>query len=63
MNNFTLAMKQALQVEVEGGKKVSEVAYNPNTVIGDPEGDAILAGWTQYYREASANLVEVIYTK
>jgi hypothetical protein len=66
MQNFTLADKQALEALVEGGTKVYEVAYNPNVVgIGGgtstPEADAIAAGLTQYYREATANLVEVIY--
>lgn len=63
MNNFNLANKQALQALVEAGAEVSTVAYNPNTVTGDPEAAAITAGWVQYYKESTANLVEVIYTK
>lgn len=63
MNSFTLIQKKALQVIVESGAEVSSIAYNPNTVVGDPEGDAVSAGWVQYYREASGQLVEVIYTK
>jgi hypothetical protein len=64
MNNFTLANKQALAALVATGKKVSEVAYNPNTLTGpNPETAALAAGWIQFYREATTNLVEVIYTK
>lgn len=63
MNNFNLANKLALEALVEAGAEVSTVAYNPNTVVGDPEATAILAGWVQYYKESSLNLVEVIYTR
>lgn len=63
MNNFDLANKTALQALVEAGAKVSTVVYDPNTVVGTPEADALADGWIQYYREATANLVEVIYTK
>ena len=63
MQNFNLTQKQALESLVEAGAKVSTVAYNPNTVVGDPEATAISNGWVEYYREATANLVEVIYTK
>jgi len=68
MQFFTLADKQALQAVLKTGKECYEVAYNPNTVgIGGgtatPEADAIAAGYVQYYREATANLVEVIYVK
>ena len=63
MQNFTLADKQALEAIVETGVQVSEVAYNPTTVVGSPEAAAIAAGWVQYYREATATLVEVIYTR
>ena len=63
MNNFNLANKLALEALVEAGAKVSTVAYNPNTVVGDPEAAAIATGWVQYYKESSLNLVEVIYTK
>jgi hypothetical protein len=63
MNNFTLADKQALEAFLATGYTCAEVAYNPNTVVGNPEATAVAAGWTQYYREASASLVEVIYTK
>lgn len=61
--NMSQAQKEALQVLVESGSEVSTVAYNPGLVIGDPEGDAIAAGWIQFQREASANLVEVVYTR
>ena len=62
MNNFDLSDKLALELLLESGAHVSMVAYNPNIVVGDPEADAIAAGWTQHYREVSANLIEVIYT-
>ena len=61
--NMTLAQKQALEALVEGGKQVAEVAYDPNTVVGTPEADAVAAGWIQFQRQDSANLVEVVYTK
>lgn len=63
MNNFTLANKQSLQVLVEAGAEVATVAYNPNTVVGTPEADAVADGWVQFYREATATLVEAIYTR
>jgi hypothetical protein len=55
--------KQTLETIVEGGAEVSTVAYNPSSVTGDPEGDAISTGWVQYARQASASLVEVVYTR
>lgn len=61
--NRTLAQKKALQVLVEAGAKVAYLGYNPTTVSGTPEVTAIANGWVQYYREATTNLVEVIYTK
>ena len=63
MNNFTLANKQALQVLVEAGAEVSTVAYDPTTVTGTPEADAVADGWVQFYKESSPRLVEVIYTR
>lgn len=73
MNNFNLAAKQALQVLIEAGASVSTVEYNPNTYVApvgspaypatSPETLAIANGWIQYYKETTANLVEVIYTK
>jgi len=73
VNNFNLANKQALQVLVEAGAEVSSVAYNPNLYTApvgypaypgtSPETLAIAAGWVQYYKEATANLIEVIYTR
>lgn len=68
MNNLTLSQKQYLETVVESGGKVSEVAYDP-TIVGTkggtstPEADAIAAGWIEYYRENTPNLIEVIYTK
>jgi hypothetical protein len=61
--NMSEAQKKALQVLVEGGAEVSTVAYNPNTVVGTPEANAISNGWVQFQREATANLVEVVYTR
>ena len=63
MDGFTLIHKQNLEALVEAGAKVSTVAYDPATVVGTPEADAIAAGWVQYYREATPSLIEVIYTK
>lgn len=64
MNLFTLIQKEALQALVETGAEVSTVAYDPAEVIGDPEGDALAAGWVEFYREeALPNLIEVIYTR
>jgi len=61
--NMTLEQKQDLQGAVEGGVQVASVCYNPLTVTGDPEGDAIADGWVEYMREDTTDLVEVIYTK
>jgi hypothetical protein len=61
--NMTLAQKQALQALVEAGAEVATVAYDPENVVGDPEGDAVAAGWVEFQREDHANLVEVVYTR
>jgi hypothetical protein len=61
MNNFTAEDKAALLATLEAGDLVYEVAYDPTTVIGDPEATALSAGLTEYYREDTAHLVEVIY--
>ena len=61
--NMSEAQKEALQVLVEAGAEVATVAYDPNTVIGTPEADATGAGWVQFQREDTANLVEVVYTR
>jgi hypothetical protein len=61
--DMTLQQKLALQQLVQTGKQVSKVAYNPTTVTGNPEQAALAAGWVQYYRQDTPNLVEVIYTK
>lgn len=60
---MTQEQKAALQALVEAGAEVATVAYNPNTVVGDPEATAIAAGWKEFQREDTANLVEVIYTR
>lgn len=46
-----------------GGALTTDVAYNPATVVVDPEGDAVAAGWVEFQREDHANLVEVVYTR
>jgi len=63
MNNFTLAQKQYLETQLESGHQVIYVAYNPATIVGTPEQNATSAGFVEYYRESSATLVEIIYTK
>ncbi len=63
MINFTQQDKEDLQILVEAGAKVSTLSYNPNTVVGDPETDALNAGWEVFYREDTADRVEIIYTK
>lgn len=61
--DMTLAQKQALQSLVEGGKKVISIAYDPNTVSGDPEAAPIAQGYIQFQRQVETNLIEVVYTK
>jgi hypothetical protein len=63
MMNFTPANAATLNTMAQAGKHVAGVVYNPTTVTGTPEADAIAAGWVQYYKESTAMLVEVIYTK
>jgi hypothetical protein len=63
MKNFTSNDIAALNVIVEAGAEVASVCYDPTTVIGTPEVDALADGWIQYYREDTAHLVEVIYTR
>lgn len=63
MQNFDSAQKAALNTFLEAGNHVFYVAYDPNTVQGDPEADAIAAGMEEYYREDSPSLIEVIYTR
>ena len=63
MENFTLELKEALQVLVEAGSQVATIVYNPETVVGTPEDDATDDGWVEHYREDTATLVEIIYTK
>ena len=60
MNNLTLAQKQQLETMAEAGKRIVTVAYDPVTVVGNPEDSA--SGMTEFYRESSARLVEVIFT-
>lgn len=60
---LTQAEKQRLEdAASDSGTKIWHLAYNPVTTVGDPEGDAIASGKIQFKREASATLVEVIYT-
>ena len=61
--NLTLGQKQALQALVEAGAEVATVAYDPVTVVGTPEADAIANGWVQWNRQATPTLIEVIYTR
>lgn len=63
MNNLTLTQKQQLETMAEAGSKIVTVAYDPTIVVGDPEADALAGGFSEFYREAAADLVEVIYTK
>ena len=68
MQNFDSSDKATLNALVESGTEVAYVAYDPVTVgvnggTSDPEGDAIAAGWSEYYREDTPRLVEVIYTR
>lgn len=60
---MSLAQKEALQALVEGGAEVATIAFNPNTVIGDPEGDALGDSWVQFQAANSANLTEIIFTR
>ncbi len=62
-----LQIKQALEAYCLTGGKVYEVAYDPFTVgvaggTSTPEADAVAAGLILYYREATPNLIEAIYT-
>lgn len=59
---MTEAQKKSLQTLVQSGKKVATVAYNPAGGTG-PETAATSAGWVEFQRTTSANLVEIIYTK
>lgn len=61
MNNFDSIDKAALNALVEAGARVFSVCYDPTTVIGTPEADALAAGLIPYYREDTARLVEIIY--
>lgn len=63
MRNFTETQKKNLQALVEAGAVVVTVAYNPLTVTGTPEADALGAGFSVYYREDTSTLVEVIFTR
>ena len=62
MNNFTLVLKKALEVIVEGGAQVVSVGYDPTLSI-NPELGALAQGFIEFYREDTPTLIEVIYTK
>ena len=62
MKNFTEAQKKQLETVYIAGGDVLYYSYDPATVIGDPEGDAIADGWVEFYREDDS-LVEVIYKR
>lgn len=61
--NMTEAQKRALESLIAGGAEVSTVVYNPSTVVGDPEAQALADGWIEFQREDTALLVEVVYTR
>jgi hypothetical protein len=61
--NMTEAEKRELESLVAAGAEVSSVVYNPSTVVGDPEAIAAAAGWVEFQREDTPQLVEVIYTR
>ena len=63
MENFSPANAATLNTLVEAGAEVASVCYDPVTVTGTPEADALADGWVEYYREDTARLVEVIYTR
>lgn len=65
MNSFTPANKQTLAnfLAATPGKKALYLSYDPTTVVGTPEADALAAGCIFYYREDTARLKEVIYTR
>lgn len=58
MNNFTLSQKQQLDNLTATGVEVFYVGYDP-TVTTPPTVDS---SFTEFYRETSTNLVEIIYT-
>ena len=55
--NMTLAQKKSLEALVETGKKVWTVAYDP-TIVSSP---VVPANSTQFYREDTPHLVEIVY--
>ena len=60
MNNFTLAQKQALEALVEAGTQVAYAGYDPATAVDIPPPPT---GFSVYYSESTATLVETIYIK
>lgn len=64
MQNFNLAQKEALADLITGGVEPYFLSYDPTEDGTETlEADAIAAGYVEYYREDTANLVEIIYTK
>lgn len=63
MKNFTLAQKKELEALTKVGASVVTVVYDPRTVTGTPEADALAEGYSVYYREDASTLVEVIFTR
>lgn len=61
--DMTLQDKQALQAQLEGGDEVAFVSYDPATLVGDPEGDALAAGWNMWGSYGTPQHPEVIYTR
>lgn len=61
--NLSQANMESLQALAEGGDEILTVAYNPNTVTGTPEADATGSGAVEQFREDTADLVEVVYSR
>lgn len=62
MADFTIETKQLLADAALLGIRAYTVSYNPNTVVGDIEGDVVASGLFEFFRFDSANIVTVIYT-
>lgn len=63
MQNFTEEQKEELAELAEQDFVSYFLAYDPNNVDGDPEQDALDQGYVEFYREETANLIEIIYTR
>ena len=56
MKNLTLVQKEQLAAYESVGRHVCTVAYDPTMLNPAPPADS-----DEFYRETSANLVEIIY--